>query len=136
MGNVHRTEVRVRYAEADKMGILHHSRYAVYMEIGRTEALRAGGLRYADIETSGRFLVVARLSLKFHAPAHYDEVLVVETTLKRVTAARIEHTYRILRKEDGALLTEGTTTLACVDAAGRPQRVPKPIRSMLEKSGV
>jgi len=132
---VNETELRVRYAETDKMGLVHHSQYAVYMEIGRTEALRVGGLSYADIEASGRFLVVARLGLTFRAPARYDDMVIVETTLKRITAARIDHTYRIMRKEDGRLLAEGETTLACVDAAGQPHRIPGPIRSLFGKDG-
>ena len=135
MSKVQRTDIRVRYAETDKMGYVHHSQYAVYMEMGRTEALRAAGLSYADIEASGRFLVVARLALRFRAPARYDDVLVVETAVGGTTAARIEHTYRISRKDDGALLTDGETTLACVDADGRQQRIPRERRRLFQQDG-
>jgi len=128
MTDIHRTELRVRYAECDPMGVVHHSRYLMYMEIARTEHLRARGLVYKDMEEAGVFIVVASMSLKFRAPGRYDDVILIETTLERVTAGRIDHAYRISRKTDGTLLAEGTTTLACVDRDGTLIRVPQCLR--------
>jgi len=107
------------------MGVVHHSHYLTYMEAARTEHLRACGVVYKDMEEAGVFVVVASAALKFRAPARYDDQLVVETTVERVTGGRIDHSYRILRKTDGTLLAEGATTLACVDRNGKLVRVPE-----------
>jgi acyl-CoA thioester hydrolase len=114
--------IRVRYAETDRMGLLHHAQYFVYFEQGRTELLRARGLAYKDLEDQGYLLVLTRVEARFKSPAHYDDLLTLRTTLVRTTAVRIDHRYELFR--DGALLAEGTSTLACVDRAGRLQPLP------------
>ena len=113
-----------RYAETDKGGVIHHSVYPVWFEMGRTELLRANGLAYKDLEEAGVLFVVARLSIKYRRPAQYDEQLRLETTCSKVTASRVEHTYKLLRC-DGVILAEGTSTLACVDAEGKIRRIPE-----------
>lgn len=123
--------VRVRYAETDGMGVLHHANYFVYFEEARTECLRQSGISYRDLEAKGVYLVVAQASCKYRAPARYDDVLLIHTTVERVTAARIEHSYRVIRQADGALLAEAATTLACVDAEGRLQPIPEVLRGPL-----
>ena len=110
-------QIRVRYAETDRMGLLHHANYLVYFEQARTELLRAGGRTYKDLEDEGFFLVVAKLEVKYRLPAHYDDVLTIRTTVTRTSPIRIEHKYEVLR--DGTLLAEGATTLACVDRTGK-----------------
>ena len=115
-------QVRVRYAETDRMGLLHHANYLVYFEQARTELLRAGGRTYKDLEDQGFFLVVAKLEIKYRLPAHYDDVLTIRTTVTRTTPVRIEHKYEVLR--DGALLAEGFSTLACVDRTGKLCAMP------------
>jgi len=124
-------EVRVRYAETDRMGVLHHSRYFVLFELARTEALRRHGLTYRQMEDEGWFLVVSKASCTFKAPARYDDVLLIETLLTRVTHTRIDHTYRVVRKSDGQLLAEAETTLACVDRDGHLQRIPDGLAKLL-----
>jgi len=118
--------VRVRYPECDGMGIAHHSVYPVWFEIARTELLRQAGPSYADLERSGLFIVVARLSLSFRKPARYDDELEVTATLTASAGAKLEHRYEVTR--DGELLCTGKTTLACVNEAGRPVRVPEPLQ--------
>jgi acyl-CoA thioester hydrolase len=115
--------IRVRYAETDRMGFLHHANYPIYFEQGRTELLRTLGLTYRDLEDQGCLLVLARLDVRYRAPARYDDLLTLETRVIRTTAVRIEHGYRVLR--DGRLLAEGSTTLACVDRDGRLQAIPE-----------
>ena len=115
-------QIRVRYAETDKMGLLHHANYLVYFEQARTELLRARGHTYKDMEDEGFFLVVAKLEVKYRLPAHYDDVLTIRTTVTRTTPVRLEHRYEVLR--DGTLLCEGATTLACVDREGKLQPMP------------
>src|SRR5579864_1204323 len=123
MPDSHDLTVRVRYAETDRMGLLHHANYFVYFEMGRTELLRERGLSYRDIEDAGHYLVIVDLSCKFKKPAYYDDLLTLRTTVARMTHVKIVHTYQVFR--DGQLLAEGQSTLACVDREGRPQALPE-----------
>jgi acyl-CoA thioester hydrolase len=117
--------VRVRYAETDRMGLLHHATYFVYFEMGRTELLRKRGFSYREIEDSGHFLVIVDIGCKFKKPAYYDDLLTLRTTVTRVTHVKIVQSYQVIR--DGQLLAEGHSTLACVDREGRPQKLPEAI---------
>ena len=112
-----------RYCETDQAGVVHHSVYPIYFEMGRTELLRANGLAYKDLEKCGFFMVVAKLTLKFRRPAYYDEKLELTTICSKITPAKIEHTYQLIRSETGILLVEGSSILACVDENGKPRRV-------------
>lgn len=120
--------VRVRYAETDAMGVLHHANYFVYFEEARTECLRQFGRSYRELEERGVYLVVARAECTYRAPARYDDILLIHTSVERVTAARIEHSYRVVREADGVLVAEAKTTLACVDERGEPQPLPEVLR--------
>ncbi len=115
-------QIRVRYAETDRMGLLHHANYLVYFEQGRTELLRQMNRTYRDMEDAGFYLVLARVEVRYRAPARYDDLLTLRTTVTRRTAVRIEHKYEVFR--DGELLAEGTSTLACVDRNGVLQAMP------------
>jgi acyl-CoA thioester hydrolase len=115
-------QVRVRYAETDQMGVLHHANYLVYFEQARTELLRQQGRTYRDMEAEGFFLVIAKAEVKYRAPARYDDLLTIRTTVTRTSPVRLEHCYEVFR--DGTLLAEGTTTLACVDRNGKLQAMP------------
>lgn len=118
--------IRVRYAETDRMGLLHHANYLVYFEQARTELLRGRGRAYKDLEDQGFFLVLTKLEVRYRKPAHYDDLLTIRTTVSRTTPVRIEHTYEVLH--DGSLLAEGSSTLACVDREGRIQAMPDWLR--------
>ena len=118
--------VRVRYAETDRMGLLHHANYFVYFEMARTEMLRQRGISYREIEDSGHLLVIIDIGCKFKRPAQYDDLLTIRTKVARVTHVKIVHQYEVLR--DGVLLAEGHSTLACVDREGRPQALPEILR--------
>ncbi len=120
-------EVRVRYAETDQMGFLHHANYLIYFEMGRVELLRSKGMNYKDIEAQGFFLVIVQAKVKYHRPARYDDLLVLRTHVVRATGARIDHRYEVVR--DGVLIAEGETTLACVDRKGKLQRMPGVLRT-------
>ena len=118
--------IRVRYAETDRMGLLHHANYIVYFEQGRTELLRQRGLTYRDMEDAGHLLVIVEVGCKFKRPAYYDDLLTLRTVVERVTHVKILHRYEVRR--DGLLLAEGHSTLACVDREGRPQALPESLR--------
>lgn len=119
----HTTELRVRYDEVDPMGLVHHSNYLKYFEIGRTELLRASGGRYREMERAGQLVVVVRVDCRYKKPARYDDIIRIHTRIDRVTAAKIIHRYSIFRDED--VLVEATVTLAVIDRDGNLQRVPQ-----------
>ena len=125
MDRTHTTEIRVRYAETDAMGVLHHAGYLVYFEVGRTEALRAGGGSYAEVERRGRFLVVVEAAVKYRTPARYDDLLALTTTVEKVTPAKLVHTYAVRRGD--TLVATGRTVLACVDGDGKVCRVAEAV---------
>src|SRR5712672_577652 len=114
--------IRVRYAETDRMGLLHHANYLVYFEQGRTELLREQGLSYKDLEDQGYLLVLTKVEVRYRRPARYDDLLTLRTIVERVTAVRIDHRYEVIR--ENTVLAEGSSTLACIDREGRPQALP------------
>ena len=118
--------IRVRYAETDRMGLLHHANYLVYFEQGRTELLRSQGLAYKDLEDQGTLLVLTRIQVRYKSPARYDDLLTLRTTVVRTTMVKIEHRYELLR--DGWLLAEGESTLGCIDRQGQVQALPDCLR--------
>jgi acyl-CoA thioester hydrolase len=120
------TTIRVRYAETDRMGLLHHANYLVYFEQARTELLRSLGFTYRDLEDQGYLLVLTKIEVRYKRPAYYDDLLIIRTMVERTTAVRIDHRYEVFR--DGTLLAEGATTLACVDRDGQPQALPEALR--------
>lgn len=104
------------------MGYLHHARYMVYFEIGRTELLRLNGVRYADMEPQGLFYVVARLECRYRTAARYDDLLTLRTRTTRLSFVRVDHEYELLRGDE--VLAEAATTLALVNRDGAPTRLP------------
>jgi len=114
-----------RYVETDQAGVVHHSVYPVWFEMGRTELLRANGLAYSQLEKAGVFFVIVELTVKYRRPALYDETLDLTTVCSRITSARVEHTYTLKRPSSGLILCEGASVLACVDAQGKPRRMPE-----------
>lgn len=127
----HTTTLRVRYDECDPMGLVHHSQYLKYFEIGRTEFFRASGGRYRDVEAAGLFVVVAHIDCRYRAAARYDDVIEITTRITKVTAAKIVHEYQIRRVEEidnsnlaADVLVDATVTLAVINRDGQLQRVP------------
>jgi len=118
--------IRVRYADTDRMGLLHHANYLVYFEQGRTELLRSMGHSYRDLEDQGFLLVLTRVQVRYRSPARYDDLLTLRTTAVRTTLVKIEHKYELFR--DGVLLAEGETTLGCVNREGKVQPLPEFLR--------
>ncbi len=125
---------RVRYSECDPMGVAHHSAYAPWFEMGRTELLRStgAGLDYRQLEERGVFLAVVRLEIRYKRPARYDDVLELRTILKDAGHVKIEHAYELFRQSDRVLLATGATTLACLDREGRPRPLPDELRDGME----
>jgi len=121
----HTIAILPRYAETDQGKVVHHSVYPVWFEMGRTELLRANNVAYKDLEAAGIFFVITELHINYRRPARYDEELQLLTRCCGVTAAKIEHTYKLTRLSDGQVLAEGSSILACIDADRKVRRIPK-----------
>ncbi|MCA8911007.1 MAG: acyl-CoA thioesterase [Planctomycetes bacterium] len=126
--------VRVRYAETDQMGVVYHSNYLVYFEIGRTEMMRASGISYAELEERGYVLAVVESSMKHTGSAKYDDLLTVRTWLRQVTKTRLRFEYAVMR--GGDVLTSGQTALAFLSRADnmRPVRAPEDVHVNASKA--
>jgi acyl-CoA thioester hydrolase len=101
--------VRVRYAETDQMGVVYHSNYLIWFEVGRVEFIRQLGLNYKLMEDEGCGIAVVDVHVRYRAPARYDDELLIETRLLVARGAVIRFGYRILRVAEGLLLCEGET---------------------------
>lgn len=125
------TEFRARYGETDQMGIVHHSVYPLYFEMGRTELFRQVGYPYSEMEKLGIIMPLNELKVKYVNPAKYDDLLVVETTVASFSPVKIIFSYRIV-DHSGKVYTKGETTLVCVyKESGRPGRLPSDIYQVL-----
>jgi acyl-CoA thioester hydrolase len=129
---VQTSDFRVRYAETDRMGVVYHANYLVWCEVGRTEYIRTVGVSYAELEAQGLMLAVAEASIRYHAPARYDDVIRVETTLSELRSRTITFEYLITNAATGARLVSARTTLVSLDADGRTVALPADFRRMLE----
>jgi len=132
MINQHNIEIRVRYSETDAMGFLHHSNYLSYFEVGRTELFRAQGGSYRRMEELGLYFVVAKIEVRYRRPARYDELLTLRTEIKRVSPAKLEHSYRLIRGDE--VLTEAESVIACVNGRGEVQRIPEDLVGMTSRN--
>jgi len=115
-------EFRVRYAECDPMGYLHHAKYWEYFEHVRTELLRQNGVRYRDLEAEGILFVVYKTACKYILPIRYDDLVTVRVQVARITRTRVDYAYVV--ELDGQRMCEASTTLACVGRDGRPRLMP------------
>jgi len=122
--------VRVRYAETDRMGVVYHANYLVWFEVGRCELLRASGSSYRELETTGIMLPVIEAHCEYRSPARYDDELEVKTWGELLSPARVEFTYEVSRPSDGTVNALGRTMHAAIDTAGRPCRLPDRIRGL------
>ena len=116
-------DVRVRYAECDAQRVAHHSVFPVWMEMARTELLRANGLSYRECEDRGVLFVVVRLSVNYRRSAVYDDVLSIDVKTTNVGRVKLEHDYTFRRGDE--VLATAATTLACVDREGKPMAMPE-----------
>ncbi len=131
---VHRSEVRVRYAETDQMGVVYHANYLVWCEIGRTDFIRALGRSYADMERDGITLAVSDAAMRCVGSARYDDPIVVHTHLDDVRSRSMRFGYRIEHAETGKPLVTATTSLVALDRTGRPSRLPDALLQVLRRA--
>ena len=131
----HRHRMRVRYAETDQMGRVHHANYLLYLEEARTTMMEDLGWPYAELERSGLGLVVRNVDLRYRAAAFYADPLVIETVVSSIRGASVELAYAVRRESSGECLASATTQLACVDLRADPPAVkmlPEDLRGAFE----
>ena len=126
------SSVRVRYAETDKMGVVYHSNYLIWFEIGRTDWLRATGWTYREMEAEGIQLPVIEVHCRYRSGARYDDDVEILTRARRVSPVRVQFDYEATRRADGALLATGYSVHATVDSDGRPRRMPAKVKDLFE----
>ncbi len=114
------------------MGVVHHTHYLIWFELGRTEYMRERGRAYSEMEKSGIFMPVVEAHCRYYAPSHYDEELEVETTVAAASRARVEFSYKVRRPADRKLLAAGRTVHAATGPDGTPRRMPTEILEDLE----
>ena len=139
------TEVRVRYAETDQMGIVYYANYLVWFELGRVALLRSLGLAYSRLETDhGCILPVIEARCRYRAPARYDDEILIETRPAMMRGSVLKFAYRILRKaaagEEQTLLAEGETVhVVCDDQLQRkplPEKYAAALKKLMEESQI
>jgi len=119
------TKIKVRYVETDQMGIVHHSNYFAWFEIGRTEFMKAMGMPYSEVERNGILTPLSECMANFKFGAKYEDELVIRTTISNLTIARIEFSYEVLREVDGKLIATGVTKRGFTNPELRPINVKK-----------
>jgi acyl-CoA thioester hydrolase len=133
-----RSALRVRYAETDAQQVVYHSNYLVYFEVGRGDFLRAVGVDYNAMEAAGAFVVVVEANVRYHAPARYDDELVVQTWLDEVRTRSMRFGYRVIRGtgEAETTIATGWTAHVVVNREGRPVPIPAALRQAIADAGL
>lgn len=131
---IHRTTYRVIYGDTDAAGVVYNANYLRYFEIGRTEMMREWAIPYSRIEEMGYVLPITESYLRYKAPARYDDLLTIATSLVEVKSVSCRFHYAINRaqKQEGEqLLVRGFTTLACIDRQGKLTPFPELLREKI-----
>lgn len=127
-------EFRVRYAETDQMGVVYHTNYLIWCEMGRTDLMRQLGTSYADLEGRGTFLAVSEARIRFRSSTRYDRMVRVRTHLTRLRSRGVTFAYWVEDVETGTVLAEAETDLICLDRAGSPRKLPTEVQQLLQRA--
>ncbi len=137
MDGWHETEIRVRYAETDKMGIVHHSNYLIWFEAGRSDLCRGRGFSYKEMEENDNALmVVAESYVRYKSPAYYEDILNVRTRVAEIRSRSIRFIYEVFRPADDTLVAEGETLHLVTDQSRKVRHIPEIYRSRLTAADV
>jgi len=129
------TRLRVRYAETDHSGVVYHSNYLIWFEVGRVELCRDHGFNYRDMEIEAdAFLPVTELSVKYRAPARYDDEILIRTRVVRIRSRGITFEYQVIRESDGTLLVEGNTDHIVMNSQGIARAFPSKYADLITVS--
>jgi acyl-CoA thioester hydrolase len=132
---VNTTTIRVRYAETDQMGVVYHSNYFIWFEVGRVELLRQLGFTYKEMEREDQcFIAVVDARCRYRAPARYDDEITIRTRLKNARESLIYFVYEAVRASDGTLLAEGETTHIVTDGNLNKRPLPEKYREAFQRA--
>ncbi len=130
MDGWHETEIRVRYAETDQMGIVHHSNYLIWFEVSRSDLCRARGFSYKEMEElDNALLVVAEVYCRYKSPALYEDILTIRVKVGEIRSRSLRFIYEVHRKSDDTLLAEGETLHVVTDKDKKVRVLPEIYRS-------
>jgi acyl-CoA thioester hydrolase len=133
MNQVVETTFRVRYAETDQMGIVHHASYVVWLEEGRSHWMRSHGRSYAQFEAEGYLLAVTDLQARFHQAARYDQAVTVRCWIEQVRSRQIQFGYKIFSPETGDVFVSATTRHVCLNRAKQVINIPENWQAFLKQ---
>ena len=128
---MNKLNIRIPYADTDKMGVVYHANYLKYFEMGRTELMRQIGFTYDEMEKQGLYFPVVNAQCNYHAPAHYDDLITVETTISEIKNVTVTFSYKI--KYQDKVLVIGSTKHPLVNYAFKPTRIPQNLKDLLQK---
>ena len=123
--------LRVRYVETDQMGVVHHSAYLAWMEVARTEYLRARGVPYRLLEEKGIRMPLLSVRAEYRVPARYDDEVELVARLAHANSVRFTFEYEMRRLVDGVLFCTGRTEHAATDTSGKPRRIPRDLLDLI-----
>ncbi|MFL0167171.1 MULTISPECIES: acyl-CoA thioesterase [Clostridium] len=103
------TRIVVRYAETDKMGIVHHSNYFIWFEAGRTDFIKGSNISYSEMEENGILIPLAESNCKYIIGAKYEDELIIKTWVKQLTPVKVEFNYSVIRENDQKEIAKGST---------------------------
>jgi acyl-CoA thioester hydrolase len=125
--------LRVRYAETDAMGVVYHTNYIIWFEVGRGEYSRQMGADYRHWEESGLLLPVTEVACRYLSPARYGDMVIVSTWVEEVRSRMIAFGYEARLQETARVLATGRTVHVCVSTSGQPAQIPSEWRAMMGK---
>jgi acyl-CoA thioester hydrolase len=127
----HTTDVRVRYKDTDRMGVVYYGNYLTFFEVGRAEYMRELGFPYSQLEAMGYSLVVTEAAAKYHANVGYDSLVKVKTAITDLRRVRVRFEYEIISTDKLKLVT-GHTVHACMSSENKPVRLPSDMIEIME----
>ena len=122
---------RVDYSETDQQSVVYHARYLVWLDVARTEHLRATGMSYRDLEAAGFQLMVSELSVRYRQPARYDDPIRVRAWVRAIESRRVTFGYAVEHDASDVLLATATTALFIVNSSQRLTRFPEAVFARL-----
>jgi acyl-CoA thioester hydrolase len=123
--------VRVNYSETDQMGVVYHARYVVWLDMARTEHLRAAGMSYKDVEAMGVRLAVGELTIRYQQPARYDDLIRIRCWVRAMGSRRVLFGYSVEHADTGRRLATASTAMYSLNHEHRPTRLPDAVSRLL-----
>jgi acyl-CoA thioester hydrolase len=129
----HETDIRIRYKDTDRMGVVYYGNYLTFFEVGRAEYMRSLGFPYSELEGNGYTLAVTDATAKYHGNVGYDALVTVKTRICKLTRVQVRFSYLVMDEEDN-LLVSGETGHACINEKMKACRLPEELVSSLDKA--